>query len=54
MTNRFCSFLSNGLFITDKKDDKSLHFSPCCRYQGSVNSIDNINWKNIDDWVDAC
>jgi hypothetical protein len=54
MSNQFCSFLSNGLFITDKRDAKSLNFSPCCRYQGGVNSLEKVNWKNISDWSPAC
>jgi hypothetical protein len=53
MTNSFCGFLSNGLFISDKVS-RNLNFSPCCLYKGGVDSIDKINWRNINGWTDAC
>jgi hypothetical protein len=53
MTNSFCGFLSNGLFISDKVSE-NLKFSPCCLYEGGVESIDKINWRNINDWTNDC
>ena len=54
MTNNFCGFLSNGLFITDKEEDNNLSFSPCCIYQEKSTDINNNNWKDIKDWTPNC
>lgn len=54
MTNSFCGFLSNGLFITDKNLLSDLSYKPCCIYSGHVKSIEDINWKNIDKWTNGC
>lgn len=53
MSNNFCKFLSNGLFITDKEDDKLL-FSPCCLFENKSHKIDKNEWNKITNWVDNC
>ena len=53
MTNSFCGFLSNGLFISDKIDG-NLSFSPCCLYGEYSKKIHYDKWNNVNDWSSYC
>jgi len=56
--NDFCSFLSNGLYVTDKVDLKNLQFQPCCFFNAEKNYTEyhdsREEWKNINSWTDSC
>ena len=54
MSNSFCKFLSNGLFISDKIDSDNLMFSPCCLYTEGNLTYAKDEWNKINDWTNNC